>query len=451
METSHTVDVLGMRASSTFEMTVTATDAASNVATGTVGFTTKALPANVPDIKVVTNDPSRTSPGLTLMTVVYWSGTGLAQIDDKNSLLLAVDAEGQVVWYYMTANPGTNTYPQVPTKLPNGHLVFLTGESGWAEIDMMGNVVQTHTAKEMGLDTLHHDIFPEPNGDYLGLSTQLRSVPGYSQGDAGPPATYNVVGDLIVEFGPDAGVIHRWSTFDMLDPLREGDPTMFGLPYWFRTYPTATATKDWTHCNTIYPDPSDGTIVVSSRTQGWVIKFAPNDGGAPQVQWKLGAGGDFTLTNPNETFQFGQHGVNRLPNGHLIMFDDGNERPQVDGGPTAPNSRAVEFSLDPAGKQATIVWQYGETPPFFSYFFGSAYVLPNGNVLLDDGGELTNQSALPVLSSNLKFARIMEVTHDATPTKVLELDIHDAMGSHPSDPTFSGYSVYRALRIPSLD
>ncbi len=447
--TSHSVNVLGMRARSTFNMTVTATDASSNAATGTVSFTTGALPAAIAPVTVITNDPTKTSPGVTMFTVWKWEGLGLlANIDDATAQILALDAEGQVVWYYLPSHPGFDTYPTAPKKLPNGDLVFVTGETGWAEIDMMGNVVRSHTAASMGLDSLHHEITQESNDtDYLSLSTELRTIAGYPVADGGT-TSYSVVGDVIAEFNMDGGVLNRWSDFDMLDPHVTGNPNLFNAAFWNGLYTDAGATKDWTHGNSVIVDPADNAIVTSSRTLGWVFKFARNDGGVPQVVWKLGAGGDFALTNSNETFQYGQHGLSILPNGHIMMFDDGNGRPEVDGGPTAPNSRAVEFSLDTVNKQATIEWQYRETPPFYSGFLGSSYLLANGNVLICDGGETANPADVPNDFSNLKFARIMEVTHDAVPTKVMEYDVKVA--SLPGDAAFSGYSVYRATRLPSL-
>jgi arylsulfate sulfotransferase len=256
------------------------------------------------------------------------------------------------------------------------------------------------------------------------------------------------VGDAVVEFDPDGGVLNQWHAFDVLDPMREGDQGEFNNPYWIERYPEAGALKDWTHSNAVVPDDRDGTIVVSSRTQNWVWKFNRNDGGTPTVVWKLGQGGDFTLTNANETFQYGQHGLNILPNGNLMMFDNGNNRPAADGG-INPFSRALEYSLDTTNMTATIVWQYQESPPFYAPFLGSSYLLDNGDVLLcaslvDDP---TQQAPSP---TNLKYARIMEVTHDAAPTKVLEYEIRQELGSVPSDATFSGYSVYRATRVPSL-
>jgi hypothetical protein len=446
--TTYSLMVLGMRAQSSFVLTVTAKDSASHVAMATTTFTTGSLPSFIPPIKVVTNDPTKTSPGFTLLSIWQWDGV-ISNLDPAFSPLVALDAEGQVVWYYLDTTATGADAPNCPKKLANGDLVYLIGEDGWAEIDMMGNTVRSYTAASMGLDTVHHEISPELSSDYLSLSTELRKISGYPTADGGT-ATYPIVGDVIAEFNPgDGGVLNRWHAFDILNPMREGAVNAFNFPFWNGRYADAGSTKDWSHGNGVFPDNRDGTIVFSSRTQSWIVKFNRNDGGTASVVWRLGAGGDFMLTNANETFQYGQHGVNLLSNGHLMMFDNGNNRPAADGGVNL-FSRALEYSLDTTAMTATIVWQYAESPPIFSQFIGSSFLLDNGDVLLCYGG-LVDDLSLPLENpKSLKYARVMEVTHDASPTKVLEYEVRAELNSKPSTPTFAGYSVYRATRLTSL-
>ncbi|MFH9677361.1 arylsulfotransferase family protein [Streptomyces sp. NPDC017405] len=67
----------------------------------------------------------------------------------------------------------------------------------------------------------------------------------------------------------------------------------------------------------------------------------------------------------------GQHHPSHLPNGNILVFDNGTR---------AGRSRVVE--VDPVTK--TIVWQYGTHPreTFFSEFAGSCERLPDGNTLI---------------------------------------------------------------------
>ena len=68
-----------------------------------------------------------------------------------------------------------------------------------------------------------------------------------------------------------------------------------------------------------------------------------------------------------------QHHPSVLPNGNILIFDNGHRR---------KFSRILE--LDPRSEE--IVWQYQADPPegFYSESRGAAQALPNGNVLITD-------------------------------------------------------------------
>ena len=87
-----------------------------------------------------------------------------------------------------------------------------------------------------------------------------------------------------------------------------------------------------------------------------------------EIYWKLGA--------PPLS---GQHAPTILPNGHVLLFDNGPHRLDQ----TFPFSRVLE--IDPATKD--IVWKYQETPVsnFFSPRISNAQRLPNGNTLINEG------------------------------------------------------------------
>jgi len=74
----------------------------------------------------------------------------------------------------------------------------------------------------------------------------------------------------------------------------------------------------------------------------------------------------------------GQHCVRVLPNGHLLMYDNGLSH-------TPPHSRAVEYALDVPHRTATMVWEYEPSPAIFTAIVGSAERLRNGNTLVGFG------------------------------------------------------------------
>ncbi|HQB43405.1 MAG TPA: hypothetical protein PLV85_07370, partial [Polyangiaceae bacterium] len=59
----------------------------------------------------------------------------------------------------------------------------------------------------------------------------------------------------------------------------------------------------------------------------------------------------------------------------------------VDYWPTsvAPRTLCIEIEFDAAARHAEIVWEYRETPDFFSFAQGAIGIQPNGNLFVTDG------------------------------------------------------------------
>ena len=148
---------------------------------------------------------------------------------------------------------------------------------------------------------------------------------------------------------------------------------------------------DWLHANSIAWSPADGNLVVSLRSQDWVIKIDYANGtGDGHVVWRLGQGGDFTVnsTDPSPWFSH-QHDVRYINDTTLVLFDDGNTRHATD--PSA-DSRGQEWSSTSRTMTATLV--VNADLGNYSSFLGSAQMLPNGNLAFTSGvlGPATNPS-----------------------------------------------------------
>jgi hypothetical protein len=129
---------------------------------------------------------------------------------------------------------------------------------------------------------------------------------------------------------------------------------------------------DLDHPNSIDFD-LDGGVIVSYRNLSAVVKV---DRRTHAIVWELGGThNQFTFVgDPLGGFD-SQHTARILPNGHLLIFDNGwTHSPR--------RSRAVEYALDVQNKTATMVWQYSPNPPIFNDFTGSAQRLANGNTLV---------------------------------------------------------------------
>src|SRR6266581_1802519 len=144
----------------------------------------------------------------------------------------------------------------------------------------------------------------------------------------------------------DGRMVWEWRSWEHLDPAKD----------------TITAIQDkrseWTHGNAIAELP-DGNLLVSFRDISTIIKIERQTG---HIVWSLGA--------PPLS---GQHAPTPLPNGNILIFDNGPHRLDE----SFPFSRVIE--VNPRTKD--IVWKYQEGVPsnFFSPRISNAQRLPNGN------------------------------------------------------------------------
>ena len=121
--------------------------------------------------------------------------------------------------------------------------------------------------------------------------------------------------------------------------------------------------------------------LASLRGTSQIIKV---DSVTGDVIWKLGGlSNEFTINDPLGG-PCGQHHAQRLPNGNLLFFDNGQYCPPSYP-PRGEFSRAVEYALDEINLVATLVWSFTQ-PGAYAPFGGSAQRLQNGNTLIGWGG-----------------------------------------------------------------
>jgi hypothetical protein len=343
----------------------------------------------------------------------------------------STDEAGAVVWYHQTQG-----HPYGAIVLSNGNLAYISGHHAIVEIDWMGEVVTEWTTEELGVDTVHHELFEMPNGHLVTLSSEAREISGYPDGDGGT-TSYHVVGDVVVEFKRDGTVVGKWSMFDLLDPMRTD--AGFDAGFWNYDYGQLPATKDWTHSNGVYYDPSDDSFVVSVRHQDWLVKFSRESG---ELIWRLGEEGDFTMKGDGQ-WQYHQHAPTLLSDGSILLYDNGNDRPGV--APADRYSRAVRFSVDADAMEVAQVWEYRGETSFYSPYVSEADMLANGNLLIADGGRVADPAAPLVEATNLKWGRVLEISGDDPAEVLFELVVRD---ESTSDPTH--YFIYRAEKTRSF-
>lgn len=323
-------------------------------------------------------------------------GAGLNSSLSQNILLhglilplptpVATNFYGDVIWYYsgiaLLARP-----------VVGGTILVTTGGSPSTgrvlrEIDLAGNTLHETTSARLaeqlkgvaGNITLNeHEALRLPNGDTAVLATVERMFPAGTQGSSGP---VDILGNMVVVLDQNWQVTWYWNAFDHLDVSRAAilgevcGQQQIGCP----PLVLASQANDWLHSNSIYYNPSDGNLLVSVRHQDWVIKIDYQNGsGAGNVLWRLGLGGDFTITSSDPYPWFShQHDVGYELNGTTVLslYDNGNTRHARNPGLTE-NSRGQVLQIDEANRSVALALNVDLG--VYAQAYGSAQRLGNGN------------------------------------------------------------------------
>jgi hypothetical protein len=461
--TEHVVPILGMRAGLKHEVTLVVSDSAGRTARSEpIEITTDPLPEDFPPIEIRVSQPDKMEPGFTFIEPTY---VPVGDMKRPNDWIIALDAEGKVVWYYKSPPGVADTQ-----RLENGNLMFTAKNVGLYEIDMLGNLVShwhSNLAKEdqktensihVDTDTLHHEFAVRKSGNILAISTEVRSFDNYPTSETdpdAPKATDNVIGDIIVEFDRSGKIVREIKLLDLIDPYRIGYGSLNGR-YWQGLYGFVGGTpRDWSHANSVSLDKEERFALFSMRYQNVVLKL---DLETNEIVWMLG---DHTGWGPtfqpkllqpkgDVTWNADQHAPMVTPNRTILLFDNGMNR-ALPFNPKLPvsesRSRAVEYRIDEASKEVEEVWSYGDQSNderYYAWRVGDADWMPDtGNVLINFGGltyDENDQFGNGINRHN--WIRIVEVTRTTPAEKVFELIIND---ERPH-----GWLSFQAERLPSL-
>jgi hypothetical protein len=329
-----------------------------------------------------------------------WPGFTLFAPQTGGGNVYLIDLEGNVVHTWrMPYPPGLYGYlTERGTLFYNGKIIGdstrLISQRPWQggaalEVDWHGCVLW-----EVRHADHHHDGIRLRNGNVLLLClAQLPRdlVPKVKGGMPGTEHNGEMYGDYLVEMTTDGRIVWEWRSWEHLDPEIDCITEV------------QERREEWTHGNGVAELPN-GDIVVSFRTISTIVIIHRKTG---KIIWKLGA--------PPLS---GQHAPTPLPNGNLLIFDNGPHRLDH----PLPFSRVIE--VEPATKE--IVWKYQERREvdFFSPRISNAQRLPNGNTLICEGD----------------FGRIFEVT--AGGELVWEF-VNPYFGEGPNGPNNRVFRAYR--------
>jgi hypothetical protein len=357
-------------------------------------FTTAALPGYLPTM-TITSGAGTPEPGLTMFNIRSQNGA------IPGGFAVAVDLAGNPVWFLERSHSVGDL-----RLLDNGRVLLAGGGRAW-ELTLNGQVAWVSP-----LDpdlAVHHETFPMPNGNVLALVFEFQEVlrDGLLQ---------TWMGDRFVEIDRTTKrVVWEWSSFDHLSTL-DFDETKMLSP------DPSDGSYDWTHGNAVIYSPLDDSVYVSTRHLSRIVRI---DYATGNVIYHMGFG---PPSMPSGDADFGdnlfsfQHAPQLLPNGNMVLFDNGNRRDHVNQTNQTGVSKAIElqFTGDPP-TDASIVWEF--TLPVYNAALGDADRLPGGNTLVTAG----------------RSAALYEA--DAAGVEVWRLELPSGF------PTYLGY---RAERIPAL-
>ncbi|HEC1780885.1 TPA: aryl-sulfate sulfotransferase [Campylobacter lari] len=336
---------------------------------------------------------------------------------DEASNAFIVDTKGEIRWYLdndklMDKNNIYNRGIMMGFRQnSDGSLSFGFGQR-YVKYDLMGREIFNRLLPSSYID-FSHSMSQMPNGNYL-LRVALANVKR--------PDGKNVrsVRDVILEVDNNGNVVDEWRLFEILDPYRANiikvldqgavclnvDVSKAGKTLSneelakmdtseiFGDIAGTGVGRNWAHVNSIDYDPSDDSIIISSRHQSAIIKI----GRDKKVKWILGAhkgwgekykkallqpidkngkniiceddyskcpgyknkegGFDFTWTQ-HTAFRIDEKSNKRYI--YITAFDNGDARAITQPAfASMKYSRAVVYKIDQKNKTVEQIWEYGK-------------------------------------------------------------------------------------------
>ena len=272
--------------------------------------------------------------------------------------MMMINSLGEVVWF-QESNTALN---RVFRPYANSY-VALISKSDLVEISYGGDTLMHLEYGVNGFDRkLHHDVMKDNENNYVALTHEKLAINLLAHGG---DELDTIKHDGIIKLSANGEKLWSWNLSDHLNPL-EGREVI-------------RKTADWGHANALEID-SDGNYLMSFRDFNEIWKIDSESG---VVIWKYG---DHFIKDSEHHF-FGQHSINLMSSGDLLMFDNGHFKHRK-------RSRALAFRRENETFLNTLSIELPDS--LFSWKQGSVYQFNENyflfNISMRKKIGITNQS-----------------------------------------------------------
>lgn len=261
-------------------------------------------------------------------------------------------------------------------RIKNGHILVGTERlvkmpyftTGLYEMNFGGKIFKEYVIPCGGY---HHDQFQMKDGNILALTFDFYS---------------GTVEDVCVLLDKDTGeILKKWDYKTVLPQHGPGSGSQ--------------TEEDWFHNNAVWYDEKTDSLTFSGRHEDAVINLDYETG---KLNWIIGDPENwpqeyvdkyfFTPVGDGEfDWQYEQHACVILPDGDVMMFDNGHWRAKNPDNyiPNSQNfSRGVRYRIDTEKMTIEQVWQYGKErgADFFSPYICNVEYYDEGHYMVHSGG-----------------------------------------------------------------
>lgn len=328
---------------------------------------------------IITTEPITVNAhaATSIKTTAEYMGSNLMFLTTAmDSMPVGYDYKGDIRWY------ATVNFNFDLKRMQNGHLLIGTERlvempyftTGLYEMTFSGKIFKEYRCPIGGY---HHDQFVMDDGNILMLTYEAGS---------------GTVEDTCVLLDKNTGeILKKWDYKDVLPQYPVGGSG-------------SQDAHDWFHNNAVWYDKKTHSLTLSGRHQDAVINidYEKDENDRCKLNWIIGDStgwpeemqkyffkpvGDLD----NFDWQYEQHACVVLPDGDIMMFDNGHWRSKIKENYRAAKdnfSRGVRYRINTEKMEIEQIWQYGKErgAEFFSPYICNVEYYDEGHYMVHSGG-----------------------------------------------------------------